>query len=96
MPKRDRLASTVFREGSLRDTVGRQVMQDLTALCSTRAHQTYCTTLNKIALICDTYRLASIPGKVHNVVVACLPLPQAVTEKYRQLCRVLLLVFLVV
>lgn len=37
VPERDRLAANVFREGSLRDEVGRSVMHDLIALCQSPA-----------------------------------------------------------
>ncbi|KAK5073277.1 hypothetical protein LTR51_005919 [Lithohypha guttulata] len=54
MPERDRLATTLFQEGSLRDDTGRMVMDDLVQLCRQRAPSTYCLPLNSSGTQCST------------------------------------------
>ncbi|KAK5358461.1 hypothetical protein LTS03_011278 [Exophiala xenobiotica] len=58
MPERDRLASTLFMSGSLRDTNGCRVMQDLVALCSSQNSDTFCHSLNGSRTECLTCGLA--------------------------------------
>ncbi|KIW35978.1 uncharacterized protein PV06_11714 [Exophiala oligosperma] len=53
MPERDRLAENLFKEGSLRDRVGRTIMDDLVRLLQTKKSQTYCRGLNSSLDVCD-------------------------------------------
>lgn len=66
MPERDRLATSLFCEGSLRDVVGRKVMHDLIALCGTQTRKAHCATLNKSGLTCDICRIKCMPHEEHK------------------------------
>ncbi|KAK5086213.1 hypothetical protein LTR70_007458 [Exophiala xenobiotica] len=63
MPERDRLATNLFREGSLRDDTGRAIMHDLIQLCRQETPMTYCLGLNASGPHCDTCGEQVAPGK---------------------------------
>ncbi|KAK5936469.1 hypothetical protein PMZ80_003070 [Knufia obscura] len=63
MPERDRLATNLFREGSLRDETGRAIMNDLIQLCRQEMPNTYCSGLNPSGSHCNTCGEEVTPGK---------------------------------
>jgi len=66
MPERDRLATNLFREGSLRDGVGRSIIHDLIALYQSPARPTYCEGLNTSGPQCDTCHKMCPEGEEHS------------------------------
>ena len=65
MPKRDRLATTLLISGSLRDSNGCRIMEDLVALCSSQNTDTFCASLNGSRTECVTCGLSKSSGS-HN------------------------------
>jgi hypothetical protein len=53
MPERDRLAENLFKQASLRDEIGIQVMDDLVQLMQLTKTQTFCANLNSSSTHCD-------------------------------------------
>lgn len=66
MPERDRLATLLFREGSLRDEVGRSIMDDLITLCRTRTPRTHCDGLNSSSIVCDSCSTTCTTNEEHK------------------------------
>ncbi|KAK5310081.1 hypothetical protein LTR93_012117 [Exophiala xenobiotica] len=88
MPERDRLASTLFISGSLRDTNGCDVIQDLVALCSSQNSDTFCYTLNKSRTKCLTCGLARTSNN-HNWwyhLYSCRKKQSAVDGRFSEFC----------
>lgn len=66
MPERDRLATSLFMEGSLRDDTGRTIMNDLIHLCRQGGSATYCLGLNPSGTLCATCGERSRKGDEHS------------------------------
>lgn len=66
MPERDRLATMLFHEGSLRDVVGQTIMNDLVVLCRSQMQRTYCDGLNASGRMCDTCLAQCAVGDEHK------------------------------
>jgi len=65
MPERHRIATNMFAEGSLRDTQGRQLMDDLIQLCKENPSPTYCEGLNASASTCLTCNMTKKKDQEH-------------------------------
>ena len=88
MPERDRLASTLFMSGSLRDTNGCRVMQDLVALCSSQNSDTFCHSLNGSRTECLTCGLARTSSN-HNWwyhLYSCRKKQRAANGRFSEFC----------